>query len=213
MEIIVFPRSKPKNNNEEPLVKNTEIAPTSTAPNEINEQHQHIAPLVPNSVNISAFIVNQTAIDNELKPIIYIDDDGIFQVKYIPKGANVSISNVNQPSNFTSINKTDEIAIVSNGNRPSQTIQWDHYIQSETNPHSTSPTTIDLFHRGPNINRTETELERHETHTKTISFEQDQQKEQQTKQQQQQEPQQQQQQQLVSDTKHPRLFNELPIFV
>lgn len=213
MSIIVFPRSqtKTKSDNELPMVvANTEITqPAIIAASQSNETNvtteQNTVPLVLNSVNTTAFIVNETAIQNELVPMIYIDDDGIFQVKYIPKGENVSISNADQHQrNFTSINKTKEIAIISNDN---QQILLDQHIHSETNvvnsateaaaaatPTKPTPTKNDLIHNHT-INNSKPIHERwHEEHTKSTS------------------PRPVQQHQL-SDNKHPALFNELPIFV
>lgn len=220
MAIIVFPRSESNRDNKLTVVESAEIAtastPTSTAfqSNKMNESNEStVAPLMPNSVNVSAFVVNQTAIENEFEPLIYIDDDGFFQVKYVPKGENVSLSNAVQQPILASINKTEGVAIISNDNRQ---IPLGQHIQNETNTVSSPPpppptptttakatttsqaTTIGLIHDQA-INNTEAIFESHDVHTESTSSKPDQQK-------------QQQQQQPVPASKHPSLFNELPIF-
>lgn len=221
MAIIVFPRSESNDDdNESPLIESDEMAATATKPpsafqsNELNGTNKPtISPLMPNSVNISAFIVNQTAIENKLKPAIYIDDDGIFQVEYIPKGETESHStNTDQHPKFASINKTEEVAIIPNDN---QQMPLNQHIQNETNtmsspssssttttrtsktPTTTEVTTIGLIHDQA-INNTEAIFESHDIHTESTSSKPDQQTPQQL--------------QPVPDKKHPKLFNELPIF-
>lgn len=214
MSIIVFPeiQTKTKSDNELPMVKNTEIAQptmatTALKSNESNEiTVQNTVPFVLNAINTTVFTVNKTGAQTELMPMIYIDDDGIFQVKYIPKGENVSVSNADQEQqqNSTSINKTEEIAIISNDN---QQILLDQHIHSETNVLNSSkataaaqPTTptIDLI-QDHTINNIKPIHQQHEeTHIESNLLR----------------PVQQQQHQpnRLSDDKHPTLYNELPIF-
>lgn len=187
--IVVFPRTDTTSENELPILENTNMEPTVALQlNEINE------PLRPNSVNISVFVENKTAIMNGFEPLVYIDDDGIFQVKYVPKGENEMQSNENrQHSNETSlasINKTEETAIISNDHRQSN---------------NERPATIDLIHNVSPINNTEMIFQWTEAHTKDTS---DQQKQQQQQPSSTLSP----QQSSSSDKKLPRLFNGHPIF-
>lgn len=211
LSIIVFPRSqtKTKSDNELPMVINTEIvqpikanALQSTESNETTTV-QNTVPFVLNSINTNAFILNKTAIQNGLMPMIYIDDDGIFQVKYIPKGENVSISNADQQQqNSTSINKTEEIAIISNDNRQILLDQHIHTVTTVMNSATPAPTQIDLI-QDHTINNIKPADEQYEEHTESTSFRPVQQQKQQ---------QQQHQPNQLSDDKHPTLYNELPIF-
>lgn len=196
---VVFPRSGVTTQNELPLPENADtVKPIAVQLDGINE------PLLPNSVNISAFVENQTAIDdNGFEPFVYINDDGLFEVKYVPKGENVSQSNdnrqhLNAPS-AASINKTEETAIISNDNRQ---ILRDHRISTEANNERSATTTIDLIHVVSPINNTEMIFQWTEVHTK--------------------DPIEQQKQQQASppslllssssDKNQPRLFNGHPIF-
>lgn len=221
---IVFPRSqtniKSSDNDELPMVENTEIdvqpSVIAIAP-KINESTvQNTVPFVLESINTTVFIVNKTAEQNELMPMIYIDDDGIFQVKYIPKGENISISNADQHQqqhqqkpNSTSINKSEEIAIISNDNQQIH-IKLDQHIHSETNvvnsteaaaaavPEATQAPTIDLIqdHAINNIKPIHEQFGEHTERTTLRPIQQ----------------QQHQPNRLSTDDKHPTLYNELPIF-
>lgn len=186
---IVFPRSQTSDND----------LPTTTQSTESTDQNA--IPLIPNAINSATFILNETAIRNGLVPMIYIDDDGIFQVKYAPKGETVSFSSDIQQhqQNFTSINETKEIAIISNDN---QQIRLDQHIRSDTNVvNSASPATaaaaapIDLS-QDQTINNHTVKHERFDAHTTSTS------------------PRtvQQQPNQLSGDMQA-TLFDELPVFV
>lgn len=193
---IVFPRSESVNENELPILENSDMKPVAMQSNGINK------PLLPNSVNISVFIENQTAIANGLEPLVYIDNDGVFQVKYVQKDENVSQTNDNRQhsneQNLASINKTEETAIISNDN---QQIPRDQRNSTETN--NELLTTIDLIQDGSPINNTEMIFQWTEAHTKNSSK---QQKEQQQR------PSSPPPLPSSSDKKHPRLFNGHPIF-
>lgn len=187
--IVVFPRSDTKNENELPTVdvenvKTDPIIPIATQSNETNE------PFRPNSVDASVFVVNQTAIENGFVPMIYIDDDGVFQVKYVAKGENVSASNDKQPHSngpsLVSMEKAEETAIISNDNRQ---IPQDH-----RSPNNGSSTTIDLIDSNATVNN----IVMNRTHIKDPSSGEQQQK---------------QQPKPSSGNKHPRDFNGQLIFV
>ncbi|XP_055303310.1 uncharacterized protein LOC129568983 [Sitodiplosis mosellana] len=187
--IVFFPRS------ESTMLENTDMKPITVQSNEINDE-----PLLPNSVNSSVFVVNQTAIDNGLEPFVYVNDDGVFQVKYVPKGENVSQSNdnrqhSNEPS-LASINKTEETAIISNDNRQ---IPRDHRISTEAN-NERPATTIDPIHDVSPINNTEMIFQWTEAQKDS------------TEQQKQQQPPATSSPPSSSDEKQPRLFNGHPIF-
>lgn len=215
MSIIVFPRSqtKTKNDNELPVVEIAQPTTMSAAvkPNESTEttaqQNSVPVPFVLDAINSTVFLVNKTAIQNELMPMIYIDDEGIFQVKYIPKGETetVSISNADQQHqqqrNSTSINNTEEIAIISNDN---QQILLDQHIHSETNVVNSTKATptapiIDLTqdHTINNVNPVQQQNEKYPENTSFRPRQQQQQK---------------QQPNQLSGDKQSTLFNELPIF-
>lgn len=184
---VVFPRSESLSS-ELQMVDST--TPASPLP-QSNKTNEHIfEPLISNTVNMSSFGINQTAVENEFDPLIYIDDDGIFQVKYIPKVENVLISSEDQRQNLTSISKIEESTIISNDNRQ---IPMDQRISNETN--RLSSTTIDLIHDRA-VNSTELIFEWTETQANSTSPK----------------PEHQHQQQLMPDNEHPSLFNELPIF-
>lgn len=188
MSIIVFPRSEAIGDSEIPHLP---PVPTSQS---TDAAEQSATPIT----------VNETAIQSELVPMIYIDDDGVFQVKFIPKGESVSLSNADQRHrpNFTSINGTKAIAIISNDN---QQIRLDQHIRSEThvvNSTVAAPSApIDLVQDHTINNRKPMHQHQHDAHTKSTSPR--------TIQQQQQERQPNQ----LSDDKNPALFNEHPIFV
>lgn len=219
--IIVFPRSDSKSDNKLPTVQSAETPTTQASTSIAFHSHETngtneetVTTLMRPSVNISDFVANQTVNENELEPMIYIDDDGIFQVKYMPKGENISFPNADQQQSLASINETEEIAIISNDNRQ---ILLDQHIHNETNtinlpssssspspsptPRPTSSTTTDLIHDQP-INNARVIHDSHNTNAESTSFKPDQQ----------QQKRQQHQHQPLPDTKHPRLFNELPIF-
>lgn len=201
MSIIVFPRSQTntKSDNGLPMVEHTDAIKS----NESNGMTavQNTVPFVLDAKNTTVFVVNETAIQNELVPMIYIDDDGIFQVKYIPKGKTVSISHADQQQqskqqNATSINKTQEIAIISNDN---QQILLDQHIHSETNVvNSTKATptapTINLIQNHTINNVKPLQQQQHQEHIETSSLRPVQQPNQ------------------LSEENHPTLYNELPIF-
>lgn len=163
---VIFPRGETHSEHDStntkipsPIVP---IRPIDRPLKETNEQN--IDALLQNAINISTFVVNKTAIESGLEPLIYIDDDGIFQVKYAPKGENISMPNddIQQPNsnepNLASIYNTKETAIISNDN---QQIPQDHQTSIEANTQSLATTTttmkattttapatptIDLFH-------------------------------------------------------------------
>lgn len=198
--IIVFPRSEFTSENKLPMLENADdMESVAMQSNGIN------VPLIPNSVNISVFVENGTAIENGSEPLLYIDDDGIFQVKYVAKGENVTNDNRqhSDEQSLASINRTEETAIISNDNRQ---IPQDHRISTAASKNEHAAT-INLIHASP-INNTEMIFQWAETHTKDTSEQQ---------------KQQQQQPSLSSsspsppplpssDKKHPRLFNDRPIF-
>lgn len=188
---IVFPRSQTGAN--EML---TEITYPST-----ESAEQNAIKFISNATNSSVFSVNETAIRNELIPLIYIDDNGIFQVKYIHKGENGS-SSINDPyrqRNFTSINATKEMAIISNDNQQIHLDQHIHtdtsVVKSATSPITTPPRTaaIDLSRDHTiNNNKLKHEPHRESTSPKTVL---------------------QQQRNQLSNDKQPTPFDELPVFV
>ncbi|XP_031628522.1 uncharacterized protein LOC116344213 [Contarinia nasturtii] len=95
-------------------------------------------PALPNLLNIQVFVNNKMAIESGLEPLAYVDDKGIFKVKYVKKGENVTTSNTNQlhhleGHDLTSINKPNETAIIFNDN------QQNHRIITESNK-KTTPT-------------------------------------------------------------------------
>lgn len=175
-------------------VESTTPASPLLQSNKSNEQISE--PLISNTGNTSTFDPNQTAVENEFDPLIYIDDDGIFRVKYVPKVENVSISSEDQRQNLTSISKTEESTIISNDNRQ---IPTDQRILNGMNRVSstttTTTTTIDLIHDRA-VNSTEVIFEWTEAQTKGTSTKSEHQN----------------QQQLMPDNEHSSLFNELPIF-
>lgn len=190
--VVVFPRSESVTENVLPTVENVDSLPAVSIVMQLNEINE---PILPNLVNISVFVANQTAIENGFEPLVYIDDNGLFQVKYVPKGENVSISNNNNQQqhlneqSLASINKTEETAIISNDN---QQIPQDHRITTEPNKNLTP--TIDFVHNVSPINYTETIFQWSPSLTKHTT------------------PEQQKLQQSPSESKIPRLFNGLPIF-
>lgn len=197
---VVFPRSD-TTPNELPMPENADtVKPIAVQSNGINE------PLLPNSVNISAFVENQMAIDdNGLEPFVYINDDGLFEVKYVPRGENGSQSNDNRPHSSApsapaSINKTEETAIISNDNRQ---IPRDHRISTEANNERSATATIDLIHSVSPINNTKMIFQWTEAHTKEAI---EQQKQQQAS------PSSTPLFASSTDKNEPRLFNDRPIF-
>lgn len=189
--IVVFPRSDMKSENELPTVnvENPSMDPTISIALQSKETNE---PFVPNSVNNSVFVANETAIENGFEPMIYIDDDGVFQVKYVAKGEHVLASNDKQPhSNGLSLasKKAEETAIISNDNRQ---IPQDHRI-----PNKDSSTTIDLIDSNATVNN----IVMNGAHTKSPSSGEQQQQ------------QQKQQPKPSSGNKHSRDFSGQLIFV
>lgn len=129
--IVVFPRSDLRDEKELPTVNNaaTSPLPLSVSTEIGSNKGNHSAS---NLVNISIFVNNQMSIENGLEPLAYIDENGIFKVKYVPKRENTTVLNDNQQhhldgQNLTSINKLNETAIISNDNLQN------HGIMIETN--------------------------------------------------------------------------------
>lgn len=185
--IVVFPRSEMNSVNELPEFENAEMESS------ISIGMQPNLTFVPNTVNVSISVVNETGIDNEYEPAVYIDDDnGVFQVKYVPKVGNVSISHdEKQHSNeqsLASINKTEKTAIISNDNRQ---IPGDHSVPSKSN--NVSSPTNDLIHGNTAINNTEMIFQWSEAHTKDTAPTP--------------------QQSSLNNNKQTKLFNGQPIFV
>lgn len=221
---VIFPTSNSKSENDLTMTENGNkqpIVPIDWNSNETNENR--IDPSIENSINITTIVANQTDIESGLEPLLYIGDDGTFQVKYVPKGENVSMPNngnddnneqqhSNEP-NFASINKSEETAINSNDN---QQISQNHHTSIQPNTeYSTTPATIDLIHEadasvganGDVINNVEMIFQWNVTHSKDptssptpslLSSPSSSPQE---------------HQQLPSDNEPPRLFNGRPIFV
>lgn len=185
--MIVFPRSDMKSENELATLENAKIEPVVSIAIQTNVTNE---PLLPNTVNMSVFVANQTAIENGFEPMLYIDDDGVFRVKYVTKGENVSASSAKQQhsneQSFSLASMTEETAIISNDNRQ---IPQDHRI-----PNKGHSTTIDLIQNNATINN----IELNEANTKGISSRVEPQK---------------QQPKPSSTNKHPRDFSGQLIFV
>lgn len=140
MSIVVFPRSETSSDTQ--TIPNTDIETVASIlvhlsdmnstnanndsiemnnTNELNEINESsFGPLAPNSVNNSAYVT-----DSGLVASVYIDDNGIFQVKHVAKGENgssASPSNETSETSSASINKTEDTAIMPNDTQqiPSQ---------------------------------------------------------------------------------------------
>lgn len=214
---VIFSRSEPKSQNDLTMTENVQrepLAPIDWQSNGTNENSANPSVQILNSINITNFIVNQTAIESGLEPLIYIDGDGIFQVKYVHKGENVSIPNggneqqhSNEPSSAT-INETEATAINSNDN---QQIPSDHHTSNTehlaTATATASTPTIDLIHDAnasvdaDGINNTEMIFQWNQPHTNAPSPSPSPSTEPQI-----------QHHTTMSDNEPPRLFHGRPIF-
>lgn len=215
---VIFSRSEPKSQNDLTMTENAQREPLASIDwqsNGTNEYSANPSVQILNSINITNFIVNQTAIESGLEPLIYIDGDGIFQVKYVHKGENVSNPNgnnddggneqqhSNEPSSAT-INGTEATAINSNDN---QQIPSDHHTSNTEHLATVTATTaaaptIDLIHDADAsdvINNTEMIFQWNQPHTNAPSPLPST------------EPQI-QHHTTLSDNKPPRLFHGRPIF-
>lgn len=142
-----------------PSLSNAEI-------NEINGQ-ANTTPLSPPSIYLNAVnngigvnglnnngvdkvensVVNKTIIENGYEPLIYIDDDGNFQIKYLRKNGENATNNGNERNEVlaTSINETNEAtAIIFNDNQQNSMLNQRVHAAKETSNIVNSTMTYDL---------------------------------------------------------------------